>query len=99
MAETVLITGGAGFIGCHVGRELLRRGNKVIALDSLIQQVHGSGGRPGVRRLPGGVQPPAGLVQRGCRLRDVARLSVGLHLSRQRGEHPLLRRHDVHGGR
>lgn len=46
MAETVLITGGAGFIGCHVGRELLERGHRVIALDSLIKQVHGEGGRP-----------------------------------------------------
>ena len=50
MGETVLITGGAGFIGCHVGRELLNRGHRVIALDSLIEQVHGpdvqNGGRP-----------------------------------------------------
>jgi dTDP-L-rhamnose 4-epimerase len=46
MAETVLITGGAGFIGCHVGRELLERGYRVIALDSLIEQVHGSAARP-----------------------------------------------------
>jgi dTDP-L-rhamnose 4-epimerase len=50
MGETVLITGGAGFIGCHVGRELLSRGHRVIALDSLIEQVHGAdvqaGGRP-----------------------------------------------------
>jgi dTDP-L-rhamnose 4-epimerase len=46
MTETVLITGGAGFIGCHVGRELLDRGHQVIAFDSLIDQVHGSGGRP-----------------------------------------------------
>ena len=46
MAGTVLITGGAGFIGCHVGRELLRRGYRVRAYDSLIEQVHGAGGRP-----------------------------------------------------
>lgn len=46
MGETILITGGAGFIGCHVGRELLTRGHRVIALDSLIEQVHGAGGRP-----------------------------------------------------
>jgi dTDP-L-rhamnose 4-epimerase len=44
--ETVLITGGAGFIGCHVSQELLQRGYKVIALDSLIEQVHGSHERP-----------------------------------------------------
>lgn len=46
MAETVLITGGAGFIGCHVSKELLSRGYHVIALDSLIEQVHGDRGRP-----------------------------------------------------
>jgi dTDP-L-rhamnose 4-epimerase len=46
MSETVLITGGAGFIGCHVGEELLQRGKNVIAFDSMIEQVHGSGARP-----------------------------------------------------
>jgi dTDP-L-rhamnose 4-epimerase len=46
MVETVLVTGGAGFIGCHVGRELLSRGHRVLAFDSLIDQVHGASGRP-----------------------------------------------------
>jgi dTDP-L-rhamnose 4-epimerase len=46
MMESVLITGGAGFIGCHVGGELLQRGHRVIALDSLIEQVHGASERP-----------------------------------------------------
>jgi dTDP-L-rhamnose 4-epimerase len=41
MAETILITGGAGFIGRHTGEELLRRGHRVRILDSLIPQVHG----------------------------------------------------------
>ena len=41
MSETVLITGGAGFIGRFVTEELLRRGNKVRVLDALIPQVHG----------------------------------------------------------
>jgi len=46
LSETILITGGAGFIGRFVSRELLRRGNKVRVLDALIPQVHGAGERP-----------------------------------------------------
>jgi dTDP-L-rhamnose 4-epimerase len=44
--ETVLITGGAGFIGSHLADELLARGQRVRALDSLIPQVHGGATRP-----------------------------------------------------
>ena len=44
VSETVLITGGAGFIGSHLGDELLRAGYRVRALDSLVEQVHGDGG-------------------------------------------------------
>ena len=40
MGETVLITGGAGFIGRHLARALLARGDRVRVLDSLIEQVH-----------------------------------------------------------
>jgi dTDP-L-rhamnose 4-epimerase len=45
MKGTVLITGGAGFIGSHVAAELLRAGYHVRVLDSLVTQVHGE--RPG----------------------------------------------------
>nr|WP_264185683.1 SDR family NAD(P)-dependent oxidoreductase [Roseicella aerolata] len=38
----ILITGGAGFIGRHLARTLLGKGHRVRALDSLIEQVHGS---------------------------------------------------------
>ena len=47
MSKTVLITGGAGFIGSHLADELLAQGYRVRALDSLAPQVHGpDGGRP-----------------------------------------------------
>ncbi len=40
--KTILITGGAGFIGAHVANELLEHGYRVRALDALVPQVHGS---------------------------------------------------------
>jgi dTDP-L-rhamnose 4-epimerase len=46
LGETILVTGGAGFIGRAVTKELLRRGNEVRVLDSLIEQVHGDRERP-----------------------------------------------------
>lgn len=41
MAKHVLITGGAGFIGSHLARELLAHGYQVRVLDNLSPQVHG----------------------------------------------------------
>jgi dTDP-L-rhamnose 4-epimerase len=46
MTETVLITGGAGFIGRHLAAALLARGDRVRVLDSLIEQVHPTRARP-----------------------------------------------------
>ncbi|HXE13927.1 MAG TPA: NAD-dependent epimerase/dehydratase family protein [Bryobacteraceae bacterium] len=42
MSQTVLITGGAGFIGSHVANELLAHGYRVRVLDALASQVHGA---------------------------------------------------------
>jgi len=46
MAKTVLLSGGAGFIGRHVCEALLARGDRVRVLDSLIDQVHPTRERP-----------------------------------------------------
>jgi dTDP-L-rhamnose 4-epimerase len=46
VTETILITGGAGFIGSHLADELLASGRRVRALDNLTPQVHESGARP-----------------------------------------------------
>ncbi len=46
MAELVLITGGAGFIGSHLADTLLASGRRVRALDNLEPQVHEGGARP-----------------------------------------------------
>lgn len=42
MAEHVLITGGAGFIGSHLAHRFVRDGHQVTVLDSLSPQVHGA---------------------------------------------------------
>ncbi len=46
MSSSVLITGGAGFIGCRLADHLLRAGHQVTVLDVLHPQVHRAYGRP-----------------------------------------------------
>src|SRR4051812_24552239 len=68
MAETVLITGGAGFIGRHLAQALLSRGDQVRVLDSLIEQVHPTRERPAelardVELLVGDVRDEASVLR------------------------------------
>src|SRR4051794_37715311 len=46
VSDTILITGGAGFIGSHLADEMLAAGWRVRALDNLTPQVHETGERP-----------------------------------------------------
>jgi dTDP-L-rhamnose 4-epimerase len=66
---TILLTGGAGFIGQHVLRELLRRGHAVRVLDSLRGDVH----RDGARWMP-----PAGVELVVADVRDAAAADAAL---------------------
>lgn len=46
MSKTVLVTGGAGFIGRAVIARLVDQGHRVRVLDALVEQVHGGSGWP-----------------------------------------------------
>jgi len=46
MSPTTLITGGAGFIGCVLGHQLVAKGDSVVATDVLHPDVHPGRGRP-----------------------------------------------------
>ena len=67
MTQTILITGGAGFIGRAVARALIARGDRVRVLDSLIEQVHGAADSAempdGVELHRGDVRDPAAVAR------------------------------------
>lgn len=44
--ETVLVTGGAGFIGCAISQALIESFDRVVVVDNLHPQIHETGERP-----------------------------------------------------
>jgi dTDP-L-rhamnose 4-epimerase len=67
MSESVLITGGGGFIGAHLAQELLESSYRVRVLDNLTTQVHGKAKRPDY--LSAGVELVNGDVRDGAIVR------------------------------
>jgi dTDP-L-rhamnose 4-epimerase len=84
MSSTILVTGGAGFIGSHLADELLEHGWRVRALDELTPQVHERGERPGY--LHPDVELVVGDVRDGDRLRRaLAGVDAVVHLAARVG--------------
>src|SRR3954452_10048688 len=84
LAERVLITGGAGFIGRYVARALVARGHEVRVLDSMIEQVHQGRRRPD--GLPKGVEFIAGDVRdETAVLKALKVVDAGVHLAAEVG--------------
>ena len=84
MANQVLITGGAGFIGRHVAQALLERGDRVRVLDSLIEQVHPT------RRAPADLPSDVELIEGDIRdeaavLRALTGVDQVVHLAAEVG--------------
>ena len=81
MPERILITGGAGFIGSHLARRLLREGHEVRALDSLDPQVHPDRERPAylddeVELIEGDVRDPETVAEALAGVDAVAHLAA-----------------------
>lgn len=68
--KTILITGGAGFIGSHLAAELLACGHHVRVLDNLDRQVHTDGARPSY------LDPSVELIDGDLRDPDAVRAAV-----------------------
>lgn len=79
----VLVTGGAGFIGREVVSELIRRGDEVVVLDSLREDVHGREAVPDERTVVGDVRDAevVGRVLSGCDAVVHLAAKVGLGVS------------------
>jgi dTDP-L-rhamnose 4-epimerase len=84
MSDSILITGGAGFVGRHVAKALLEQGHHVRVLDSLIEQVHPDRTRP--EELDPEVELLVGDIRdEGMVLRAIAGVDKVVHLAAEVG--------------
>jgi len=85
MNQTILITGGAGFIGRNICRKLLTTGCDLRILDSFNPQIHGA-----VDMLPNDVAPHVDLIKADIRdrntlLKSLVNVDVVIHLAAETG--------------
>ncbi len=97
-AGTVLVTGGAGFIGCALSSGLLASYERVVAFDNLHPQIHADRARPaglhsGVELVVADVTDPTALT---VTLADV-RPDVVIHLAAETGTGQSLAESSRHG--
>lgn len=84
MGDTVLITGGAGFIGSTLARRLVADGHEVLALDALLEQVHPDPALS-VREFPGRVVHGDVCDPQAWAAFDDADIGVIVHLAAETG--------------
>jgi dTDP-L-rhamnose 4-epimerase len=84
--QSVLVTGGAGFIGCALSPHLVESSSELIAVDNLLDQVHPGGVRPAA--LAEGVELVLGDVTDAAlwdSILERTRPSVVIHLAAETG--------------
>lgn len=85
MAKSVLITGGAGFIGLNLCRALLAEGHRVSVLDNFSPQIHHTN-----NELPSDIRSHVHLIKADIRNKDAVRLALNgidtlIHLAAETG--------------